>query len=172
MLLINKSNVYIVRCTGMALLFTFTFNPPPGRSYGCLSRSPHQHCLSSAVRSRSLCVRSFMLSIASCFSGSPVVSCPPGCLFLRSRMSSLALQGALQDVFFLQWCCVEWCGQTRRACVVLLLPTGALAFQRGSPLVVSHIRLSCVQCTKCTKCGGVSWSISFQMFVRVTVTDK
>ena len=35
--------------------------------------------------------------LASLFSGSPIASCPPGCRLLPSRVSSLALQGALQD---------------------------------------------------------------------------
>ena len=37
--------------------------------------------------------------LASFFSGGPVVSCPPGCRLMPSRVSSIALQGALQDGF-------------------------------------------------------------------------
>ena len=61
--------------------------------------SPRQRCLSSAVGSRvsrSRCVHSCMLS-SQFFLWRPCPLLPPGCHLLPSRVSSLALQGALQD---------------------------------------------------------------------------
>ena len=88
-----------------SLDFTFTFNPWPGRSLHS------QFCVCSKV-GRYSCVCFWILPIQFLYLAAP---------------SSLALQGALQDVF-LQWFCIEWCGQTRKVCIVSLLPTRVLAF--------------------------------------------
>ena len=45
------------------------------------------------------CLASFFLAITSSLALQGVVSCPPGCRLLPSRVSSLALQGALQEGF-------------------------------------------------------------------------
>ena len=49
------------------------------------------------------------------------------------------------------------------------LPTKVVVLQQGNPLGVSCIRSFCV---RCRKCGGVSWNISFQMFVGSLVMFK
>ena len=45
------------------------------------------------------CLASFFMAITSSLALQGVVSCPPGCRLLPSRVSSLALQGALQEGF-------------------------------------------------------------------------
>ena len=45
------------------------------------------------------CLAVFSLVVPSSLAFQGVISCPPGCHLLPARMSSLALQGALQDGF-------------------------------------------------------------------------
>ena len=60
-------------------------------------------------------------------------------LLLPSSLAVFSCRPVCPAGWFLIWCCVGWCAQMRRACVVSALTTRVRAFQRVSRLV-SHVR--------------------------------